>query len=428
MGYETDPENDIYEIKKKYEKIRNFSYPFTVCTVDQLFLFSLRPLGSELMAATLSYSKVIIDEIQAYDPKLLAKILFGLDIVNRLKGKFMIMTATLPPFIKDFFVKKNIDCHITPTFFTDMIRHIFCVEKDFNYEFIKQKAKDNKILIICNTVSKSQQVFKDLKQYGLTLNLLHSRFILRDRKQKEEEILKFAPSINYVANNGVWITTQLVEASLDIDFDMLFTEMSTADSLLQRMGRCHRNRDYTHHVSNVYIYDTRNGVGSVYDEDIYQRSLDFLGAYADKPFLEEDKQKYINQVYDINGIKETKYYKNFDKEREKLEDLKNGFLDKKLAQKAFREIESVAVIPFKFADEARVLEQEISDLVKKDERDFLKISKLKENLRDLTLSINPYSTKRYKLSREKILDYPICLNQYCEDIGLIDYDQTDNAL
>ena len=56
LEYETDPENDIYEIKKKYEKIRNFSYPFTVCTVDQLFLFSLRPLGSELMAATLSYS------------------------------------------------------------------------------------------------------------------------------------------------------------------------------------------------------------------------------------------------------------------------------------------------------------------------------------------------------------------------------------
>ena len=49
----------------------------------------------------------------------------------------------------------------------------------------------------------------------------------------ENEIIKFSDSEN---ETGIWVTTQLVEASLDIDFDVLYTEMSTADSLLQRMG------------------------------------------------------------------------------------------------------------------------------------------------------------------------------------------------
>lgn len=62
---------------------------------------------------------------------------------------------------------------------------------------------------------------------------------------------------------GIWITTQIVEASLDIDFDVLHTEMCTADSLLQRMGRCNRKGRYFPEEANVIIYDNRNGVGKM---------------------------------------------------------------------------------------------------------------------------------------------------------------------
>ena len=69
--------------------------------------------------------------------------------------------------------------------------------------------------------------------------LLHSRYIRRDRAFLEKQIMDFAES----EEAGIWITTQIVEASLDIDFDVLHTEMCTADSLLQRMGRCNRKED-----------------------------------------------------------------------------------------------------------------------------------------------------------------------------------------
>ena len=70
---------------------------------------------------------------------------------------------------------------------------------------------------------------------------MHSRFIRADREILEKRIMDFSENMSEA---GVWVTTQIVEASLDIDFDILHTEMCTADSLLQRMGRCSREKEY----------------------------------------------------------------------------------------------------------------------------------------------------------------------------------------
>ena len=83
---------------------------------------------------------------------------------------------------------------------------------------------------------------------------------------------------------GIWITTQIVEASLDIDFDVLFTEMATADSLLQRMGRCNRAGYKSTDQPNVYVYVNKSGVKDkgkrgIYDGDIYERSIKMLQRY-----------------------------------------------------------------------------------------------------------------------------------------------------
>lgn len=53
------------------------------------------------MYATLSYSKLIIDEIQAYSPEIVAIIIKGLEMIYKIGGKFMIMTATLPQIYKN---------------------------------------------------------------------------------------------------------------------------------------------------------------------------------------------------------------------------------------------------------------------------------------------------------------------------------------
>ena len=84
-----------------YHNARNLAYPLTVCTIDQIFKFAYKALGTEHLLATLKYSKVIIDELQAYSPDMLATIITALKYIHKIGGKFAIITATLPQFILD---------------------------------------------------------------------------------------------------------------------------------------------------------------------------------------------------------------------------------------------------------------------------------------------------------------------------------------
>jgi CRISPR/Cas system-associated endonuclease/helicase Cas3 len=82
------------------------------------------------------------------------------------------------------------------------------------------------------------------------MSLLHAGFIYRHRREKENGengILK--------KQHGVWITTQIAEVSLNIDFNVMVTELSSIDSQIQRWGRIWRLRDkeYNNKEPNVYI-------------------------------------------------------------------------------------------------------------------------------------------------------------------------------
>ena len=90
-------EKDEFENEEeKYEQSRNLCKKVTVCTIDQIFPFVFKYKGYEKIYATLGYSKIIIDEIQAYSPEIVAVIIKGLEMINKIGGKFMLMTATLP--------------------------------------------------------------------------------------------------------------------------------------------------------------------------------------------------------------------------------------------------------------------------------------------------------------------------------------------
>lgn len=100
--------------------------------------------------------------------------------------------------------------------------------------------------IIVNSVSKAQMLARQLKgRFGNdAVQLFHSRFITRDRFKKEEILLnelgkpgKGGKRPNY----RIVVGTQVLEQSLDIDFDVLITEICPMDLLLQRLGRLHRH-------------------------------------------------------------------------------------------------------------------------------------------------------------------------------------------
>ncbi|WP_302272941.1 CRISPR-associated helicase Cas3' [Brachyspira aalborgi] len=438
-----DEEIDDYQLK--YIETRHLIYPLTICTVDQLFYFVFKSLGTEKYAATLKYSKIIIDEIQSYTPDIISFLIFGLKVVNDLGGKFCIMTATLPPIVKYFLEetigKENIKIAEKPFYKkynngNIIIRHkIKYEEKDFEYNEILEKAKNNKVLIICNTVRRSQDVYIKLKEknkQNTEINLLHSRFIFKDRKIKEKIIQNFAYTKEEKRNNdaGIWISTQIVEASLDIDFDVLYTDMCSADSLLQRMGRCYRNRIYEKDEPNIFIYNNKDGkeigVETVYDKDIFKFSVEHIQEYNNKIFTEEDKQDYINKVYDIEKLKnidnENSYYKTIKKNIKDLEIFPIGGIDKETAEEQFRNIQNITVIPLKF------YEKELKDILQKYDETFGEEKMdIIEEIMNYTLSAHSY-LKKYaveKINNKGLEHIHICNLKYDDKLGLINEKEDD---
>ena len=238
-----------------YEQTKNLGNRVIVCTIDQIFPFIFRYNGYEKIYATLAFSKVIIDEIQAYSPEITAIILKGIKMINDIGGKFMIMTATLPRIYKDELEKMGIKFKFGE-FLKPIMRHKLSINDnslDNDIENIINKASSSKVLVILNTIDKANELYLKIKGKNVeNVNVLHSRFIKNDRSNKENSIINFSKERE---KTGIWITTQIVEASLDIDFDYLFTEMSTLDSLFQRCGRCYRSRKYEKNEPNIYVYN-----------------------------------------------------------------------------------------------------------------------------------------------------------------------------
>ena len=144
-----DDKNEENEFEK-IKQARNLYEKITTCTIDQIFPFVFKYRGYEKIYATLSYSKVVIDEIQAYSPEIVAVILKGLQMINNLDGKFMVMTATLPRIYKDKLGKMGIKFEYNE-FIKDTVRHkIQLVDSVINQDIeeIKENSKNKKVLII----------------------------------------------------------------------------------------------------------------------------------------------------------------------------------------------------------------------------------------------------------------------------------------
>ena len=401
--------NGNEDIGEKYERSKMLSQPLTVCTVDQLFRFVYRALGTEIFAATLKYSKLVLDEIQAYEPRVIATIIYGLKMIQEMGGKFAIITATFPPVLKYFMEQYGL-VEGKQYIFKDFTGKEYQVEKyprhkveirhsEMNLDEIRLRGKNRKVLVICNTVSKAQKLYKKLE--GENVWLLHSKYIRRDRAFLERKIMGFSES----GESGIWITTQIVEASLDIDFDILYTEMCTADSLLQRMGRCNRKGRYCPNEANIVVFDNRNGVSegkrrSVYEDKLYDRSLELLSKYEHILFSEDKKTAYMNEAYSVDGVKETIYFENIQKDLKLFSEIHPTEYSADEAE--VRDIRSVTIVPENVYVENQNLFEYGVEFLKKPNMSREARSLIKSKLENLTLSLNLYQKFPAEVDRTTI--------------------------
>ncbi len=389
-----------------YERGKKLSMPLTICTMDQLFDFVFKYNGYEMKLATLSYAKIVLDEIQMYSPELLAYLICGIQKISEFGGKLAIVTATLPPFIRDEIVSALGNEVKEETFTDDKKRHNIKVISDklkadmiVNvYKENEQNKVSNKILVVCNTIKRAQEIYLELRkklEEQVEINLLHARFLKEHRDEKEKSILDFGKT--YLEGNildcqsGIWISTSIVEASLDIDFDYLFTELQDLNSLFQRFGRCNRKGRKGVEFTNCYVF-TQIDMGKNIDEHIYNLSKSAI-ENVDGILTEQKKIQLIQDNFTREKVCESKYFEKYHQSKYRIQNMAPYEIMK--SEVDLRNIFSISVIPKPIYD---VNEQEIINCIEKldEERDLITKAKCREFIRSLTVSIPGYILEKGK--------------------------------
>lgn len=190
--------------------------------------------------------------------------------------------------------------------------------------------------VICNTVGRAQEVYRALKPYfpdaaddgQPELDLLHARFLFEERERREQQALvRFGKPGGEVTiadgktrnvrrpSRAVLVATQIIEQSLDLDFDLMVTDLAPADLVLQRAGRLHRHpRQRPGGLERAWLWisqpDTDDGVpqfdpgtAAVYDGHTLLRS--WL-ALRDRAVIRvpDDVEDLIEAVYDDRACPE----------------------------------------------------------------------------------------------------------------------------
>lgn len=116
-------------------------------------------------------------------------------------------------------------------------------DEELLLRIIKAAEGGTQVAVICNLVGDAQQVARSLRQMSaLPVELFHSRYRFKDRQGIEGRIIRRYGPEGLRGQGSILVATQVVEQSLDVDFDWLITQLCPADLLFQRMGRLHRHR------------------------------------------------------------------------------------------------------------------------------------------------------------------------------------------
>ncbi len=354
--FENDDLVDDNEKKKIKEQFKNLTIPFKVVTPFQLLknIFALKGFEKGIFEWTGAY--FIFDEIHAYNPKVFAQIVSLLKFTTSyLCVKVFIMTATLPSFMRkelEAAIGKHSSIKADNELYNKFERHRIIVktgELIQKIELIQSQLNEGKkVLVVCNTVKQAQKVFKDLSANNKVL--LHSSFNANDRNKKEKELFK--DSIQLL------VGTQAIEVSLDIDYDVIFSEPAPLDALIQRFGRVNRKRKKG--ICNCFVFEERNKADKfIYrNQEVISRTIRIL-KNKETENLGIIKENELQQMIDF-------VYPNWEKDDKDDFDMINSLLDnfienemkpfvynQKQEEDFYEQFDGVKVLPNKHLKEYR---------------------------------------------------------------------------
>ena len=312
---------------------------FVVGTVDNFLLSALKQ--NHLALRHLGFSKkiVIIDEVHAYDAYMQQYLKEAISWMGAYGVPVILTSATLhqrtreeliKAYLKGSGVKKtgkivfpsemfencyplisysdgeNVKAQTKFVPIKNKIVHIKRINDESLLELISERINDGGVIgIVVNTIKRAQYLGKKCKEFfGCdVVEILHSSFMATDRVFKETNLLNTIGKSGERPSRKIIIGTQVIEQSLDIDFDVLFTDLCPIDLMLQRIGRLHRHdrkRPVKHETPITYVMGTdeqlnfETGTERIYDKYFLIRTQYFLAEVIQIP---SDIPVLINRVY-----------------------------------------------------------------------------------------------------------------------------------
>jgi len=327
---------------------------FTVGTIDNLLLMGLKQKHLFLRHLGFSGKVVIIDEVHAYDCYMDSYLCKAIEWLGTYHVPIVILSATLPKdkrnvllraYLKGKYGKYYEKKLIAPANWENaqaypllsildgnQIKQIkdfpgLSDQKPQTLQVQRLNEPDDELIsavvakisnggiagIIVNTVKRAQALAK-LVPTGIKLMVLHSAFLATDRTAQETDLQAAIGKHVVRPDKMIVIGTQVLEQSLDIDFDVLYTDIAPMDLILQRAGRLHRHQIvrpkglqqpqlFIMGIQGLNDYGTGNE--AVYGKYLLMKTDHFLGNTITLP---DDISPLVQQVYDpatdheIDGI------------------------------------------------------------------------------------------------------------------------------
>ncbi len=286
---------------------RHIGASVKVMTPHQMASIVFGIKGYEALLLDLKGCDVILDEIHTYSSETQAIVLKIIEILKSIGCRIHVGTATMPTVLYDKILQllggksEVYEVMLPDEILKTFNRHIIHKVEQWNDCIdIIQKAinEKQKVLIVCNQVKRAQQMYDYICKSFPTISrmLIHSRFKRGDRSQLET---KLKDNFNRMTETCIVVSTQVVEVSLDISFDLMITECAPIDALIQRFGRINRKRtdETIGKFKHIYVIQPpQNDKEALpYDLEVLKKSFDVM---PNNDVIEESSvQQRIDTVY-----------------------------------------------------------------------------------------------------------------------------------
>ena len=324
MNYKSnDLEN--YDISNSKILIEGWNSEIIVTTFIQFFYSIISNKNKSLRKFhNITNSIILLDEIQSLPYKYWKIInLFFKKLAYEYNCWIILMTATQPYIFKENEIKSlvdNVDYYFNKF---DRVNYNFNLDsqnfEDFKKEFVDKISNDSKndYLVVLNTINSSKELYEFIKDYysvmdydiylddcngicyigdDIQLIYLSNNIIPKHRLEKIN-------AIKESNRQSIVISTQLIEAGVDIDVDIIYRDLAPLDSLVQTAGRCNRSGNKEKGIVNVISLKNENGKSYssfIYDSLLLNKTkevLTSLNQISEKEFNLAAAKNYFKLIY-----------------------------------------------------------------------------------------------------------------------------------